>query len=135
MHTAEVIYLGNLRTSATHVRSGNSMLTDAPVDNQGKGEYFSPTDTVATAVATCMLTTMGIAANAHGIALDDCRADSTKFMAANPRRISKVEINIYFSPEIIYTEKQRHILELAAKSCPVALSLHPDIEQVVRFHY
>lgn len=133
MVTAQVIYLGKLRTRATHVRSGNSLLTDAPVDNKGKGEYFSPTDSVATALATCMLTTMGIAAEAHGIGMDNTRAEVLKHMGSGPRRIIRIDVKLEFPKE--YEEKEKTILEKAALSCPVALSLHPDIEQVVNFSY
>lgn len=135
MYTSEVIYLGNLRTEATHTRSGNRMLTDAPVDNQGKGEYFSPTDTVATALATCIITTMGIAAQARNIDISGCRAAVMKHMAAAPRRISAIDINIHFSPKISYSPEERNILERIARECPVARSLHPDLEQKIQFFY
>jgi uncharacterized OsmC-like protein len=113
--------------------SSNSIITDAPVDNHGKGEAFSPTDLVATALANCALTVMGIAARERGIDMDGAKAEITKHMAANPRRISKVEMNISFPPDKVYDEKQKQILEHIGYNCPVAKSLHPDIEQAITF--
>lgn len=134
MSTAKVTYLGNLRTSNEHLKSGNTFITDAPTDNQGKGEAFSPTDTVATGLANCMLTTMGIKAQGlEGVILDDATAMVTKTMASNPRRISKIEI-VMNLPEGI-SEKNRKILENTAKTCPVDYSLHPDIEKVIQFNW
>lgn len=135
MFTSEVIYLDNLRTEATHLRSGNKMITDAPVDNQGKGEYFSPTDTVATALATCMITTMGIAAKGRGIDLHGCRAEVMKHMASAPRRIEAIDVNIYFSSRVQYSVEERELLEKTARECPVARSLHPDLLQSIHFSY
>lgn len=131
--TSIVTYKGDLRTECQHLQSGNSFITDAPVDNQGKGEAFSPTDTVATALASCMLTIMGIKARDLGIDIEDTTARVTKHMAANPRRISKIEIEFSFTKE--YTSKEQAILENAAKTCPVIYSLHPDIEKVISFNY
>jgi len=131
--TSKVIYSGNLRTEAEHLKSGAKIITDAPTDNHGKGEAFSPTDTVATALASCMLTVMGIKAEDLKINLKGATADVTKTMAANPRRISKVEIKITF-PET-YSEKTRKILENTAKTCPVMQSLHPDMEKLITFNY
>ncbi len=135
MFTAHIKYLGNLRTEATHLRSGNSFITDAPTDNQGRGEYFSPTDTVATGLGTCMLTLMGIAAGTHQIDMEGTEVDILKHMAANPRRISGVDVHIHFAADKTFTEKQKEILKRAALTCPVALSLHPDIEQKVEFYW
>lgn len=134
MNTAEVIYLGNLRTECTHVRSGNKFITDAPVDNKGKGEAFSPTDLTATSLATCMLTTMAIAASTHEIVFEDASAKVLKIMANDPRRIVAIEIDIHFQQKN-YTSKQKAILENAAITCPVSRSLHPDLQQIVRFHW
>jgi putative redox protein len=134
MKTAEVVYLGNLRTEATHLRSGHTIVTDAPVDNHGKGEAFSPTDLAATSLASCMITTMGIAANTHGIEMDGARAEVLKVMANDPRRISAIEIDIYMPP-VEYQSKQKTILEKAALTCPIARSLHPDLEEITRFHW
>ncbi|MEO2070770.1 MAG: OsmC family protein [Zunongwangia sp.] len=129
--TAKVTYLGNLRTEAEHLQSGTKIITDAPVDNHGKGESFSPTDTVATALATCMLTIMGIKAEALEIAIEGTTAQVTKTMAANPRRISKIEVVFSFPKK--YDDKVMKVLENAARTCPVFYSLHPDMEKEIRF--
>lgn len=131
--TSKVVYKGNLRTEAEHLQSGRKMITDAPVDNHGKGEAFSPTDTVATALATCMLTVMGIKAEEMEIELEGTRAEVSKTMAENPRRISKIEVNLYFP--VVYSEKQTKILEHTARTCPVLQSLHPDVEKIIIFKY
>lgn len=131
--TSRVIYRGNLRTEAEHLQSGSKMITDAPVDNHGRGEAFSPTDTVATALATCMLTVMGIKAEEMKVELEGATAAVTKTMAANPRRISKIEVALKL-PEI-YPEKITKILEHTARTCPVLQSLHPEIEKVINFEY
>ena len=131
--TSKVTYLGNLRTEAEHLQSGSKMITDAPVDNHGKGEAFSPTDTVATALASCMLTIMGIKANDHQMEIEGTTAEVTKVMTDKPRRISKIEINI--SVKGSFDEKERKILENAALTCPVYHSLHTDIEKLVNFTY
>ncbi|MFT4032848.1 MAG: OsmC family protein [Siphonobacter sp.] len=135
MATAHTIYLGELRTQATHLQSGNQIITDAPVDNQGKGEAFSPTDLVATALGSCMLTIMGIVAEREGIELKGTELDVTKGMAANPRRINRVEVNLTVKTPVALTEEQQKKLENAAHTCPVAKSLHPDIEQAVTFNW
>ena len=135
MFTSEIIYLGNLRTEAKHLRSGNTMITDAPVDKMGKGEFFSPTDTVATALATCMLTTMGIVGQAKGIELGSCYAQVLKHMESNPRRISAIDVDLHLSGSLKYSEKEKKILEETALGCPVARSLHPDILQNIRITY
>ncbi|MFV8224565.1 OsmC family protein [Christiangramia aquimixticola] len=131
--TSRVTYLGNLRTESEHLQSGSKVLTDAPVDNHGKGEAFSPTDTVANALATCMITIMGIKAEEMGVDLVGTSAEVQKTMASNPRRISRVEVNIYFHND--HSEKERKILENAAKTCPVYYSLHPEIEKNIVFIY
>ncbi|WP_298524577.1 OsmC family protein [uncultured Christiangramia sp.] len=131
--TSKVTYLGNLRTEAEHLQSGSKMITDAPVDNHGKGEAFSPTDTVATALASCMLTIMGIKANDHQMEIEGTTAEVTKVMTDKPRRISKIEINI--SVKGSFKEKEKKILENAALTCPVYHSLHTDIEKLVNFTY
>lgn len=133
MTTARVTYLGNLRTSNEHLKSGNTFITDAPTDNQGKGEAFSPTDTVATGLANCMLTTMGIKAQGLEVDLTGATAEVTKTMASNPRRIAKIVV-VLFLPNGI-SEKNRTILENTAKTCPVEYSLHPDIERIVIFNW
>lgn len=131
--TSKVTYKGNLRTSCEHSQSGNVFITDAPVDNQGNGEAFSPTDTVATALASCMLTIMGIKARDLGIEIENTYANVTKHMAADPRRISKIEVEFFFNRDL--TVKEKTILENAAKTCPVIYSLHSDIEKVINFNY
>lgn len=133
MATSIVVYQGNLRTKASHIQSGESLITDAPTDNHGLGSAFSPTDLVATALAQCMMTLMGIAAASHEINFDQCRAEVTKEMVSNPRRIAAIKINFVLGNNL--NERQRIILEKAAISCPVAHSLHPDVAQEVSFTY
>jgi uncharacterized OsmC-like protein len=130
--TATIVYEGDLRTRMTHVKSGEVVITDAPTDNHGKGAAFSPTDLVATALASCMLTTMGIKANQLNINMNGAEAEVLKVMASNPRRIAEVQVKITM-PNESYTEKDRAILENTAQTCPVAESLHKDIKQLVTF--
>lgn len=126
--TSEVIYLGDLRTKATHLQSGDSIITDAPIDNQGKGEAFSPTDLCATSLASCILTIMGIKARDHQIDMSGTRATVLKTMVADPdRRIGRIDIDIYL-PEKNWTMEDRSILTQAAASCPVCRSLSPALE-------
>ncbi|MBX7240955.1 MAG: OsmC family protein [Bacteroidia bacterium] len=132
--TAEIQYLGNLRTKSVHLRSGNEIITDAPVDNNGKGEAFSPTDLVASALVSCMFTIMGIAAEKRGWDLGELSGIVRKIMGENPRRIIRLEVEMYFRRSDI-DEKQKMVLEHAAKSCPVAMSLHPELEVTVNFLY
>ncbi len=131
--TSKVIYLGELRTESEHLQSGSKMITDAPVDNHGKGEAFSPTDTVANALATCMLTVMGIKAEAIGIDINGTSAEVTKVMASNPRRISRIDIHVHFPKA--YEDRTRKVLENTARTCPVLYSLHPEIEKNISFDY
>ncbi|MHB8208486.1 OsmC family protein [Mucilaginibacter sp.] len=131
MATIETTYLGDLRTEATHLQSGTKIITDAPTDNQGKGEAFSPTDLLAESLAGCILTTMAIAARTHNINMDGTKAEVTKVMAPNPRRVAEIIINIKFPLE--YTDKEKKILELAAYGCPVHVSLHPDLKKTIDF--
>ncbi|GAA4392493.1 OsmC family protein [Hymenobacter koreensis] len=133
MSTATARYAGHLRTEATHVASGTTVLFDAPVDNHGRGEAFSPTDLVSTALGTCMMTIMGIVAERHALNLTGVSFDVTKRMAAEPRRIAEIEIEFRL-PGSVPTEK-RALLERAARTCPVALSLNPEIKQTVQFTY
>ena len=133
MSTAKVTYLGNLRTECEHLKSGNTYITDAPTDNNGKGEAFSPTDTVATGLANCMLTMMGIKSRDLAVNLDGSTAMVTKTMAANPRRISRIDV-VMKLPEMV-DAKSRKILENTALTCPVLYSLHPDIEKIVVFNW
>ena len=131
--TSKVTYLGNLRTESVHIKSNNAFITDAPIDNNGKGEAFSPTDTVATGLASCMLTVMGIKARDLDIDMSGATAEVTKTMASNPRRISKIEVVLNFPFET--DSKTRTILERTANTCPVHYSLHPDIEKDVTFNW
>lgn len=133
--TSQIIYKGDLRTSATHLQSGTIIETDAPSDNQGKGERFSPTDLVATALATCMITTMGIKARNMNILLDGTTADVTKIMASDPRRIGKIMVHIFFPKTLNLEEKEKTILENTARTCPVERTLHPDVELDFEFNW
>jgi uncharacterized OsmC-like protein len=133
--TSQIVYEGNLRTVATHLQSGTVIETDAPTDNQGKGERFSPTDIVATALGTCMLTIMGIKARDLDVNLEGTKVDITKIMVANPRRIGEIKVVIKFSENVQADEKQRTILERAAMTCPVFESLHPDLKKDVEFKW
>jgi len=135
MTTIESKYWGELRTESTHVRSGQTLLTDAPADNNGKGETFSPTDLLVTALGTCMLTVMGIAAREHGMNIDGTRCSLVKIMASNPRRVSEVQIVLNFPKEGTYSDKEKAILERSALTCPVAKSVHPDLIQNVTFNF
>ncbi len=133
MITSNVTYKGNLRTVSIHLRSGNEIITDAPIDNNGKGEAFSPTDTVATALASCMLTIMGVKANANNINIEGAFAEVTKTMGVNPRRITKIDI--VFKLPFDFDEKVKIILEKAALTCPVYYSLNSEIEKNVIFNW
>jgi len=129
--TSTVTYLGNLRTTATHLASQNDFITDAPVDNHGKGEAFSPTDTVATALASCLLTIMGIKARDLELDLTGTKASVVKVMGTNPRRITEIKIDVSFQKS--FESKTKKLLEKAALTCPVSNSLHPDLRQNISF--
>jgi len=131
--TSKVTYTGDLRTVCVHLKSGNEFITDAPVDNNGKGEAFSPTDTVATGLASCMLTVMGIKARELQVDLTGTSATVTKVMASNPRRIAAIKVVFDLVPDA--DNKTRKILEHTANTCPVHYSLHPDIEKEVIFNW
>lgn len=133
--TSTIIYEGQLRTVATHLQSGSMLETDAPTDNNGKGERFSPTDLVATALGSCMLTIMGISARNRQLNIDGTRVSITKVMGTDPRRIIEVVVRFDFPNDHQISEKDRNILEHAALNCPVAKSIHPDIKQTVTFHW
>lgn len=133
--TSQIIYEGNLRTVATHLQSGTVIETDAPTDNQGKGERFSPTDLVATALGNCMLTIMGIKARDMELNLQGTKIDITKNMVTDPRRIGEIKVVINFPENLQPDEKQRVILERAAMTCPVFESLHPDLKKDVEFKW
>lgn len=131
--TSKVVYTGELRTICTHLRSGNEFITDAPIDNNGLGQAFSPTDTVATALASCMLTVMGIKARDFSLDLTNSNAEVTKIMAANPRRISEIVIKLQLPSKV--SEKNRKILQHTANTCPVIQSLHPEIKKGISFNW
>ena len=130
METARTIYKGDLRTEMTHVRSGSVIITDAPVDNKGKGEFFSPTDLVASALGSCIFTIMGIAAREHDFSIDGTKCSITKIMTEKPRKIGEVRIEFDFTGHA-YTDKQKKILDSCVKTCPVALSLNDSVFQNV----
>jgi len=129
--TSQVTYLGELRCSSQHLKSGNVYHTDAPIDNNGKGEAFSPTDTVATGLASCMMTVMGIKAKELDIDLTDSIAAITKTMSADPRRISQIDIELSMKGNC--DKRDQLILERVAHTCPVMNSLHPDIQKNITF--
>ena len=131
--TSKVTYKGGLRTVCEHLRSGDTFNTDAPVDNNGLGQAFSPTDTVATGLASCMITMMGIKARDMDVDLTESTAEVIKHMAASPRRISKIEVDLKLPAAA--TEKERKILIHTANTCPVHYSLHPDIEKEITFNW
>jgi uncharacterized OsmC-like protein len=131
--TSKITYLGDLRTSSIHLQSGSEIISDAPIDNNGKGEAFSPTDTVANALGSCMFTVMGIKAQDLNIDLSNSSAEITKIMAADPRRIS--EIHVVFNFSVAPDAKNKTILERTAMTCPVYYSLHPDIKKVIAFNW
>ena len=130
---SRVKYKGELRTEAVHLKSGKTIITDAPIDNQGKGEAFSPTDLVATALGSCMITIMGIVAEREGIILNGTTAEVEKVMATSPRRIGEVKIKIKFIQKLNRDQKDK--LERAAKSCPVSGSLSENLKETVEFIY
>ncbi len=134
METSKTDYLGGYRTQAKHLLSSQIIITDAPIDNNGKGEAFSPTDLVATALSSCMLTIMDMTASTHNFSLEKASVKTTKIMTSNPRRIAEILIDFDLRGSK-YTSKQKAILENAAKHCPVAKSIHTDIKVVTYFHY
>jgi uncharacterized OsmC-like protein len=133
MKTAKVVYLENLMAVSTHLASGETLITDAPVDNMGKGSAFSPTDLCATSLASCMITTLGIYANNHQLVLGQMEAEVQKIMASDPRRISGIDIQlrIGLSNEQMQDDHLKVLLSRVARACPVARSLHPDLVQQV----
>lgn len=134
-NTSEVTYKGDLRCEAVHVHSGTSIITDAPTDNLGKGEAFSPTDLLATSLACCALTTIAIIAKRDGLSIDisGVKTEVVKVMASNPRRVSEIHMNVTLTKK--YTDDEKKLIEHTFESCPVARSLHPDLKQVVKFTY
>lgn len=132
--TSKTVYLGELRVEATHLKSGEVIISDAPTDNNGKGQAFSPTDMVATALASCMLTVMGIVVARKGWDMTNSTAEVTKVMASNPRRIEKISIVIKMNGSV-WSEEAKQLLEKTAHTCPVGNSLHPDIVQDISFEW
>ncbi len=133
-NTATVEYLGNLRTRAKHLKSGNLIVTDAPTDNNGRGEAFSPTDLVSAALSSCMITIMGMVAEREGVDLKGLTSDVVKIMASNPRKIAEIQIT-FTHPGLVATEVQKQKLKNAALTCPVALSLAESVKQTVVFNF
>ncbi len=131
--TAKVVYTGDLRCEAIHVKSGSQIETDAPIDNHGKAERFSPTDLVTVALSTCILTTLGIAGKAHDLNIEGAECEVEKIMASDPRRISGINVRISFPKSKPYSQKQMVMIERIANTCPVHLSLHPDLVQNISF--
>jgi uncharacterized OsmC-like protein len=134
METAKTKYLGDLRTEILHVRSGSIITTDAPVDNKGRGENFSPTDLVASALGSCALTIMGIASREHNFSIDGTTCAITKIMTDSPRKIGEIKIEFEFPPNN-YTDKQKKILDHCVKTCPVALTLNESVIQNVTLKF
>jgi uncharacterized OsmC-like protein len=134
MATIKTIYLGDLRTENEHLQSGNKVITDAPTDNRGKGEYFSPTDLLATALGSCIMTIMGIKARDNGIDITGTEIEVTKIMASDPRRVAEVVVEFHF-PKKNYTEEEKRLIESVAGISPVPLSLHPDLKQTILFNW
>ncbi len=130
MVTSKIEYLGELRTKAIHLQSGSQMITDAPTDNHGKGEAFSPTDLVAVALGTCMLTTIGIKLSGSGKDINGATSEVTKIMYGEPRRIGEIHVTLRI-PDNNFSGKEKEIIERTAHACPVAKSLHPDLKQVI----
>ncbi len=128
METSRVIYTGDLRTEATHVKSGQTFITDAPVDNQGRGEAFSPTDLLATSLGACAITVVGIAARTHGFDVDGTSIKVTKIMASEPRRVGEVIVEFNF-PAVKYTEREKAIIRNTINTCPVSQSLNANLKQ------
>lgn len=134
--TSKIIYKGNLRTEMTHLQSASIVQTDAPVDNQGKGELFSPTDLVATALGSCMMTIMGIKSRDMNIDLNETEMEVTKVMGTNPRRIVEIKIDVHFPKALSsLSEKEKTIIENAGLTCPVAKTLHPELIQNITFNW
>ena len=133
--TASLVYEGNLRCKITHLQSGTIIETDAPTDNRGKGERFSPTDTLCVALATCIVTTMALKASDLNIDLKDTTAEITKHMLSNPRRIGKIDILLKFPEALSIDESNKLLLERTGDNCPVAKSIHPDLETNIEYEW
>ena len=133
--TSTVIYAGDQRTVCSHLRSGTQIETDAPTDNKGRGERFSPSDLVATALASCMLTIMGMRAGEMQVELNGVKVEVEKLMKTDPRRIGGINLTFHFPAELTLTERQQTILQKAADTCPVIYSINPDIEVNVNYNW
>ena len=133
MTTSIVYYSGELRTESTHLQSGETYFTDAPTDNEGKGKAFSPTDLIATGLANCMLTIMGIIAKRQSLDIEGTKAEVTKIMGTEPRMISEIRIDFFFPRS--YDKDSKQLLQTSALNCPVAKSLANDLTQTINFHY
>ena len=133
MATSIIYYSSELRTESTHLQSGETYITDAPIDNEGKGEAFSPTDIIATGLANCMLTIMGIVAKRKSLDIEGTKAEVTKIMGTEPRRISEIKIDFFFPKS--YDKNSKQLLQTVAINCPVAKSLANDLTQTINFHY
>jgi putative redox protein len=133
--TASIVYKGHLRCECTHLQSGTVIETDAPTDNRGKGERFSPTDTLCVALATCVVTTMALKANDMGIDLAGTSIAVTKHMLSEPRRIAKIDVILSFPATLQLEDKDRTILERVGDNCPVAKSLHPDMQVNIEYKW
>ncbi len=131
---ATVEYVGDLRTQSVHLKSGQTITTDAPTDNLGKGEAFSPTDLVSSALSSCMMTIMGQVANREGVDLKGLKTEVVKIMSANPRKIAEIKIS-FMHPNLLATDGQKQKLKNAAMTCPVALSLSESVKQTITFNF
>jgi uncharacterized OsmC-like protein len=134
MATVKTTYLGDLRTENIHLQSGSKIITDAPTDNRGKGEAFSPTDLLATALGNCIMTIMGIKAMDNGIDLIGTELEITKIMANDPRRVDEVVVEFFFPPKG-YSDGDKALIESVAGISPVPLSVHPDLKQTIKFNW
>ena len=134
MKTSEIVYTVDIRTTATHLRSGRTIITDGPIDNHGRGEAFSPTDLLATSLGCCMLSIMGIVATRHNLNIEGTKIEITKVMVADPRRVGEIVAEISM-PHGNFSHQEKQLLENAARTCPVAKSLHPDLVQTISFSY
>jgi putative redox protein len=134
MITSKIMYQGELRTETVHLASGEKLITDAPVDNNGKGQAFSPTDLLATSLGCCMLTIMGIVAGRHNISIEGATVEITKIMKSEPRRVGEVVVE-FTMPGNNYSDKEKELLEHAARTCPVARSLSAELIQTIKFNY
>ena len=132
MTKIRTFYIGDLKTEAEHLKSGSKIMTEAPEDNNGKGEMFSPTDMFATSLGSCMMTIMGIAAQAHGFSVDGMRIETEKIMAANPRRVAELKLDIYLPRK--YSDREMRFIESSVKTCPVTNSIHPDKNKTITYH-